>query len=589
MADAVGGMDRNNETARDKPGETKDLTLKEAHSLLATAKPAAVLSLLKNPDFAMIAGIAFMGFRVDARSYANPLVRRRLAEEAVRNNAFAQDLRSLAVEARAVPSTSAPRPVAQKAQPTHPPTPPNSDSSEKYRAERDRLRQERDTAIEARRIAERDYGKARADQLAAETARAEAEREAERLRQRLERQERRLRRLESENAALSRATASAHSPARSPREDAAHERPSLADKPSQSEQRFVAAVRHLLDKEKWALAAQLASDVLRSAPGDPEALAIRARAEQRQGHINEAMADLRRLIPAETARGEAGRALQSLFELLGMSSRPASEAKLIREVYAVLAAKPSEIPGAREILDRMRTTAPSSYLLMKDYARDDLAQSLFGPSGSGSLAPDDPLPLPSRPLHGITLTARRLIAAIDRNDISLVNSAREAMLGMGAEDLQPLERALVGASGGDGSYFQLLVRSGAAGAVVVDASNVAWHGQEMVVGGKPRIAHLLALRAALRERGYFPILMIADANLPYVIDDTAKTRQMERDGELTLTPSGTDADEYILREARRLHAPVVTNDYMADWDPDQKIGKVQYDISLVDGRATLYF
>src|SRR5579883_1029690 len=84
--------------------EPSTLTLKEAHALLAAARPAAVLSLLKNPDFAMIAGIAFMGFRVDARSYANPLVRRRLAEEAVRNSDLARELRNLAAEARTAPA-----------------------------------------------------------------------------------------------------------------------------------------------------------------------------------------------------------------------------------------------------------------------------------------------------------------------------------------------------------------------------------------------------------------------------------------------------------------------------------------------------
>src|SRR5579884_1292461 len=78
--------------------EPVSLTVKEAHALLAAARPAGVLAVLKEPDFAMLAGIAFMGFRMDAGAYANPLVRRRLAEEAVRNPDFAERLRSLAAQ-----------------------------------------------------------------------------------------------------------------------------------------------------------------------------------------------------------------------------------------------------------------------------------------------------------------------------------------------------------------------------------------------------------------------------------------------------------------------------------------------------------
>jgi hypothetical protein len=52
-------------------------------------------------------------------------------------------------------------------------------------------------------------------------------------------------------------------------------------------------------------------------------------------------------------------------------------------------------------------------------------------------------------------------------------------------------------------------------------------------------------------------------------------------------PSGTDADEYIVREARRLRAAVVTNDYMADWDMDGDVEKLQYSISPSNLSVTL--
>ncbi|HEX5323517.1 MAG TPA: hypothetical protein VFW40_07005 [Capsulimonadaceae bacterium] len=593
MADTLSGQGAQMDADDSGAGNDKSpLTLKEAHTLLAAARPAAVLTLLKDPDFAMIAGIAFMGFRMDARSYANPLVRRRLAEEAVRNPDFSRKLRGAVQESRhhAQSAPGLPRP-AHVAKPLVAAAPAPPIDSAKYRAERDRLKQERDTAVEAQRAAERSYGQARTGQLAAETARAEAEREAERLRQRVERHERRLRRLETENAALRRAAVGAFS--ESARQADLHDdqpvRTLSPEKSAQPERHFAAAVRRLLDKEKWSLAVQLANDVLRSAPDDPDALAIRARAEEGQGHTREAISDLRRLVPAQITRYDLAGAAQSLVQLLVLTPRPASETRLIRELYSGLARSPSELEKAREAFERARSSAPAVYSLLQDFAQDDLAKSLFGSKESGALGPDDPLPLPTTPLHGLILTARRLIAVIDRNDTALFEAARKAARNLTKEVLALIEEGLRSAGGGDASYFHVLVRPGLEGAVIVDASNVAWHGQEMIVGGKPRMAHLTALRSGLRERGRFPTLLIADANLPFVVDEPARVRQMVKDGELALAPSGTDADEYILREARRLGAPVVSNDYMADWDPEQTVAKVQYDISLVDGRATLYF
>lgn len=581
--------------ARDSAGTAGDeqaLTAKDAYSLLAAAKPSAVLQALKHPDFAMIAAVGFMGFRVDAQSYANPVVRRRLAEEAVRNPDFAARLTSLAAEVRQAPPVSANpvQPPPQLAKPKESAREP--DLTGKYRAERDRLKQERDAALESERDAQRRYGEARAAQLAAEISRGKAEQEAERLRERLARLERRYRRLESENALLSRAAAGATGTQRSAgagSTQASSQTPASARRPDrQSDQLFADAVRHLLDKQKWPVAVGLASDVLRAAPDNADALAIRAQALISQGQTREAVADLRRLVSAEIAQGDVAGAADALSRLLSLSTRPGSEMKLVRELYSALLANPSATEEVRQSFQRHRTASPESYRLLEDYAPDELAASLFWDGSAQQLGADDPLPLPPGPLHGVALSARRLIAAIDANDTPLVEAAREAARGLAGEDRERVKEA-VADSGEDISYAAILFRDGLAGPAVVDASNAAWHGQEMIVGGRPRVGQLLAIRRALRERGYFPVLLIADANLPYVADDSARVRQMVRDGAILLAPGGSDADEHILREARRLHAPVISNDYMADWDPKQQVDKVQYDISLVDGHATLYF
>jgi hypothetical protein len=50
--------------------------------------------------------------------------------------------------------------------------------------------------------------------------------------------------------------------------------------------------------------------------------------------------------------------------------------------------------------------------------------------------------------------------------------------------------------------------------------------------------------------------------------------------------SGVDADEVLLREAKRFSAPLVTNDYMTDWDPGNEVPKIRFTLSLT-GEAYL--
>ena len=75
----------------------------------------------------------------------------------------------------------------------------------------------------------------------------------------------------------------------------------------------------------------------------------------------------------------------------------------------------------------------------------------------------------------------------------------------------------------------------------------------------------------MRVRGYFPVALYADANLPYFIDEPAPLRTMRDGRELTLVDAGTVADEVLLRTAKHLQAPLVTNDKMEDWDPDGEV------------------
>ena len=55
-----------------RAGGGEPILLETALSWLASVRPAALLALLRDPDFAFVSMTAFAGFRVNATGYANP-------------------------------------------------------------------------------------------------------------------------------------------------------------------------------------------------------------------------------------------------------------------------------------------------------------------------------------------------------------------------------------------------------------------------------------------------------------------------------------------------------------------------------------
>ena len=136
--------------AEDLPAAEALPTADEVAAWLGVIKPAAVLALLKEPNFRAAVTPAFAGFRPDAKSYALPLVRSRLAQAASKDQKLAKKLHALAdtaqekaaqalsVQADAPASKPPPLPKAE--------TPPKPDPLPALRAERDARRRERDAA-----------------------------------------------------------------------------------------------------------------------------------------------------------------------------------------------------------------------------------------------------------------------------------------------------------------------------------------------------------------------------------------------------------------------------------------------------------
>ncbi len=546
----------------------------EVLTWLSVTRPAAVLALLKDPKLAAPVLKAFIGFRADASGYANTLVRSRLAQAASKDEKLAEKLKSL--------SETAPLPAPVKAPPT--PSAPKApareaakDPTASLRAERDTRRRERDEARQALAQAEAARADAEKARTALEAERDEAVKQAKKQAERLTRLERQLERARQTETRLHKALSEDKSPPPS-----APARASTGPAPPPAEDLWQGAVRHLLNRSKWDAALALAEDVLKTESAEPGALDIAAAALESKDEPKAALEYARRLLAVQAGHRNTVGAAETLGRVFRLAATPGAAEPQVRQFLPLLSGQDTAgVSAARLMLTRLRGTRPDAYVWLTGYLqkRTLLADLLMPPPGA--LGPDDTLPLPSHP----PVTARQLLEAIDTGKEPRVTAARAALARLRSEDTARVWAALEGASSEEPSRL-LALRQTPRGPVVVDGSNVAWFDQESLVQGQPRLRHLTAIRRTLWARGYFPVVVLADANLPYYIDDAPTLRQMQRRGELSLVDAGTVADEPLLRQSKLLGAPLVTNDRMTDWDPHGEVIKIRYTISL-SGEALL--
>lgn len=565
-------------TETDTPAEPPDPQV--VSGWLARIRPAAVLALRKEPDYGLALNRAFAGFRADAKGYANPMVRSRLVREAVKDAKLAEKLRDLAAaEAPARPTPPAHSPVVSPISRKPPRAKP--DPAETLRAERDQRRRERDEARQTAKAAEAERDQAVKALGQSEAEREDALRQMRRQAERIGRLERQVARFHQTEARLIKAL---NEDKVSPPPTPARSMSASPAAPPAPASPWLLAVRHLLDKGKRDQSLALAEDVLKADPEDVDALDIAAQALEgklegkREAGL--AAAYTRRLLAVQISRHDLLAAADSLLRLLRGSPAPETAEPDARRYLAALSPNDARaVETARRMLTRLLGSDPATHRWLTELitAQTSLGPVLMPPPEA--LGPDDPLPLAVRP--GESVTARLLADAADRGRIGLLDAARAALLALQAADTDTYTRvwaALEQAAGEDLTRL-IPLRRAPRGPVVVDASNVAWFDQESLTHGKPRLRHLLALRRTLRERGFSPVVLTADANLPYFIDEPSALRAMRDRQELTLVDAGVVADEVLLRTAKHLSAPLVTNDKMEDWDPRGEVLKVRYTIS----------
>ena len=556
------------------------VTTEEAWAWIERLKAATLLSLLKDPDHAMNVSRAFFGYRPDAKSYGNTLVRSRLVQAAVKDSLFAKKLREL--------SEAVAPPPGQKVLPENSPTLstslsiPKPDKSEALRIERDQRRRERDEARLALSAAEAERDESARVRLKAEIERDEAQRQLKKLGERVSRLERQTQKQQQIEAQLFRALN--QDKVSLPPTNRARTAGKAPSEPLKQVSPWLTAVHHLLDKSKFDLAMAQAADVLKADPEDSDALDITIRAWEGRGDLIQAGPAIRRLLGVQIIRQEMAKAADTLGRLLkSVNSQHRVETDARRYLSALSPENAAAVEAGRRLLTRLKGSDPAAYTWLTTLinAHTTLGPVLMPPPGA--LGPDDPLPLKLSKGYpqGQPLTARLLTDAVDQGMTALVEATRTALTTLETVDPKTFTRfwaALEQAAGADSTRLLPLKRK-PRGPIVVDSSNVGWFDQESLTHGKPRLRNLHEIRRLLRGRGFFPVILYADANLPYFIDEPEALRQMIGRNELLLVDGGTVADEVLLRVAKQLTAPILTNDKMEDWDPEGEVPKVRYSIS----------
>jgi hypothetical protein len=349
-----------------------------------------------------------------------------------------------------------------------------------------------------------------------------------------------------------------------------------------ADESFACAIKATIDKSNARWARKIADKVIRGDANNLEALEIAAIADQISGDNKSSAALWKTLMKVLTLSHRYDQALDALVRYYRLSH----EDQLADDYFAAVARTPAVHASLRVKLDHLKKSDIACWKSLRGHVRQPLYDILFAESDVIQVSPCDGLPV-TMPVNCRCATGKNIVAIINQADQDAFQHLRKFLPTLSAKSQAIVKAAVDAASCNDETYHNLLTMPRLNGAVIVDASNVAWHGQDMIACPKPRLNRLHAVQRELRRRGYFPIIVIADANFPYDIDDPCCAKQMIANKEISLVNSGIDADEQIVREARRLKVPVVTNDYMTDWDGDQIVEKIQYTIEQ-NGSVSLY-
>lgn len=533
---------------------------------LRQVNPKALFRVLQ--DDKKVVGTLFTGFRPGVDALKNPLVQKRLIEVLEKQTSLADSVSALPQETEKPPAVPPPPPI--------PPPPPSDDPKlkEKLKELRTQLRDVQgekaqvDAALER---AQRDIARLEAERATEQKRREAIEAQREQERRLRERAERRSPEPAAPKVVAPAPSVSAPSPLPAPELDA--------------------SCRRLLNRGRHTLVAELCQELL-SEPSLEIALrgtihslyatALAGRGKTSEAEVQECLAcdafiGAGLLVPATEALGRA------VSESDSPQLNP-TETKTLQRLLA-LGTRTGQQEEILRVLTRLRVTAPAGFRRLQkglQKAGKPYADLLSSTTGS-LLSPDTPVALPTAVAAAASTTARRLVLGVEAGDESFVRGARE-----GIETLRrtnaPLADALLEAVAALAPSALFPLVNANTRPVVVDASNVARYHNDplaLVVQKKAPVTlgNLVAMQSYLLRRGFFPVLLIADASLRHVIDERSRYASLVERGVVWETAAGTEADEVLLQEAQRLSAPVVTNDRLAEWgERAQQLERLRFEI-----------
>ncbi|HUV05034.1 MAG TPA: hypothetical protein VMX94_07995 [Armatimonadota bacterium] len=272
-------------------------------------------------------------------------------------------------------------------------------------------------------------------------------------------------------------------------------------------------------------------------------------------------------------KGEAARACAFVCRALEIDPAHQDSQIQFEQVLAkVRTSDESTISAIRSVLIKLKLSSPPAYQgACRIVRRMGRQYSRALESQPRVLHVDKILDL-SYGRKSVQMSVRRILEAVDGNDVAVVAFVRSALANVRASKPALYRSVMESLEAQDRSCAAAIIRG--TEPVVVDGSNVAWH----EIKEKPRLQNILDLRSELRSEGYFPVYIYVDAALPYQVDQRSALQGLIDLGAVVAVDSRTDADEAIVEQARRLSCPVVTNDRMSDWDPEGEIPKVRFAI-----------
>ncbi|MBC8141818.1 MAG: hypothetical protein H7Y38_10310 [Armatimonadetes bacterium] len=294
-----------------------------------------------------------------------------------------------------------------------------------------------------------------------------------------------------------------------------------------------------------------------------------------------------RAVVAFLDAGAVTEAIEAFTRLLHqptlLRSTLADDATLLRRLVA-LADRDNRAVEMLAAFGRVRIISPQGFTLLLISLRNKLgkrgaeiaatlaATAKEQSTGAGGIGADETVILPGTALSAVS--PRKLAEAAESDNAAFVLRVRDALAQMRLGD--PKHAALADAlllAVGEISRIAVLPYTTAPGftprCAIVDASNVARHNADPLASDKvSRVASLLTMRDFLFQRGFFPVVLIADATLRFQVDSKAEYLSLLARNIVRETAPNTSADETLLKEARDRDATLVSNDRFADWDAD---------------------